>query len=92
MVGIAAEVCTDGSVPGSVRGIWYRTEVNLQFGHSVHTEVPYRALWCMYGMYREPRCMFLGTSVLPLYFVFPNVLWSAYPVASKSGVVGIRYK
>jgi hypothetical protein len=28
-VGIAAEVCTDGSVPGSVRGIWYRTEVNL---------------------------------------------------------------
>jgi hypothetical protein len=28
-LGIAAEVCTDGSVRGSVRGIWYRTEVNL---------------------------------------------------------------
>ncbi len=42
VLGIAAEVCTDGSVPGSVRGIWYRTEVNLG-----HRYIPkYRTVPC----------------------------------------------
>jgi hypothetical protein len=41
-------------------------------------------------VHREPRCRSLGTSVPALYYVFPNVLCSAYPVASKGGVGGIR--
>jgi hypothetical protein len=40
-LGIAAEVCTDGSVRGSVRGIWYRTEVNLGTRYTVPSLVVY---------------------------------------------------
>jgi len=85
-LGIAAEVCTDGSVRGSVRGIWYRTEVNLGTRY-----IPkYRTVPCgVCTVCTENRGV--GSSVPPLYYVFPTVLWSAYPVASKSGVVGIRY-
>ena len=51
MVGIAAEVCTDGSVRGSVWGFWYRTEVNgsyLKYSHGLVEPRPYLLV---------PRCV-----------------------------------
>jgi len=62
--GIAAEVCTDGSVRGS--GTRYLLPYRGHFGHSVYRT---ERLWCMY---REPRGVgpSVHTSVQALYYVF----------------------